>query len=170
MTTTPERAARRAEVAILRAEKLSVRQIAEQLGASPAAIQRDIDALKRDTETAPDQDTSAPVSPRIVDVALPALPQTETPRHPTETTNRDTETPNRDTETPIVSSVTLPLDAALLDDLATLTRNGRSPEDAVRRALHFVANAYRQGWAAGVCPPTVEPIIDRFTIKPYPQP
>lgn len=163
MTTAPELAARRTEVARLRAAGRSVRQIAEQLGASPAAIQRDIDALKRDTETAPDQDNSSTVSPRIVDIAIPDPEQTETPRHPPET-------PNRDTETPLVSSVTLPLDAALLDDLATLTRNGRTPEAAVRRALAFMAGAYRQAWTTNVCPPTIEPIIDRYSIKPYPRP
>ncbi|MFF0426893.1 helix-turn-helix domain-containing protein [Streptomyces sp. NPDC004520] len=170
MTTAPELASRRTEVARLHAEKHSVRQIAEKLGVSPATVQRDIDALRRnpkvgnrDTETASGQDTNPSVSPVIAAVALLDPPQTETPGHPTETGNRDT-------ETPFVSSVTLPLDAALLDDLATLTRNGRTAEDVVRRALAFAAHAHRQAWAAGTCPPTVDPIIDRFTIKPYPKP
>ncbi|MEU7293345.1 helix-turn-helix domain-containing protein [Streptomyces exfoliatus] len=166
MTTAPERAARRAQVARLRAKNLSVRQIAEQLGASPAAIQRDIDALKRDTETAPDQDTNTSVSPNIE-------PPTETPRHQTETENRDTETLKRDTETPLGPCLSVPIDTRLLADLLTLTRNGISPEAAIRHALGHVAHAYRQAWAAGLYPHDVNPVIARHQFAPHrpdPQP
>lgn len=175
MTTATDLTARRAEVARLRAGGLSIRQIAVRLGASPAAIERDIKALKRTTETAtdtaPEQGESPAAPPRILDVAL-------SPQRPAETPPRDTDTPfrdtaprhrytNRDTETP---SLVVPLDPALLADLATLTRNGVAPAAAIRHAVGYMARTYRQAWDAGLYPADVNPALERHQFAPYKPP
>ncbi|MFE2556656.1 helix-turn-helix domain-containing protein [Streptomyces sp. NPDC059352] len=164
MTTAPEDAdalaKRRATVAQLRATGLSLREIAAELGTTKDAVYRDTQALSRDTATPPDQDCRAPVAPDILAVALPAA----TPQSGPATPSRDTATP---TATPAVPTLTVPLDPALLADLATLTRNGTSPQAAIRRALAYVAGTYRQAWEAGVYPRDTNPVIERHSYVPY---
>ncbi|MFE9737323.1 helix-turn-helix domain-containing protein [Streptomyces sp. NPDC006477] len=163
MTTATDDAAiakRRATVAQLRATGLSLRDIAAKLGTTKDAVYRDTQALARDTATPPDQERRAPVPPEILAVALPAA----TPATGPATPSRDTATPPA---TPAVPTLTVPLDPALIADLATLTRNGTSPQAAIRHALAYVASTYRQAWEAGVYPRDANPVIERHSYVPY---
>lgn len=158
--TTPEDtgtvAARRATVAQLRATGLSLREIAAKLGTTKDTVHRDVQALSRTPATPPDQDCRAPVAPDILTVALPAATPATSPA-----------TPSRDTATPVAPGLTVPLDATLLDDLATLTANGTTAEDAVRQALAHLAKSYRLVWGIGLYPPTVDPVLSRNQYAPY---
>ncbi|WP_435969324.1 helix-turn-helix domain-containing protein [Streptomyces sp. Qhu_M48] len=164
MTTAPEDAdaiaTRRATVAQLRATGLSIREIAARLGTTKDTVHRDTQALSRDTATPSDQDCRTPVAPDILTVALPAA----TPATDPATPSRDTATPPA---TPAVPTLTVPLDTALLADLATLTRNGTTPALAIRRALAYMAGAYRQAWDADLYPPDADPVIERHAYTPY---
>ncbi|MFC8290057.1 helix-turn-helix domain-containing protein [Streptomyces sp. NPDC057242] len=153
-------AARRATVAQLRKDGRSLRDIADEVGVSKDTVRRDLDALSRDTETASDQDRRTPVAPDAPDVAHPAA----TPVSRLTELSRDTPAP---TATPAVPCLTVPLDQALIADLATLTRNGVSPEAALRRALALVASTYRQAWDAGLYPRTADPVVTRHQYAPY---
>ncbi|MFF6836016.1 helix-turn-helix domain-containing protein [Streptomyces sp. NPDC012438] len=160
---TPAVAARRATVAQLRKAGRSLRDIADEVGVSKDTVRRDLEALSRDTATPVDQDRRAPVAPNTPDVADPAA----TPVSRLADLSRDTPAP---AATPAVPCLTVPLDQALIADLATLTRNGVSPEAAIRRALALVASTYRQAWDAGLYPRTVDPVINRHQYAPYEEP
>ncbi|WP_432116616.1 helix-turn-helix domain-containing protein [Streptomyces sp. S1] len=173
MTTTTEAAAvaaRRAAVAALRDKGHSIRAIAKELTISKDTVHRDLKARPRDTTTPPDQDQSAPVAPDTPTVA-------DTPPPPATPVSRLTEL-SRDTPppaatppaTPPVPCLTIPLDQALIADLATLTRNGTRPQAAIRYALARAANTYRQAWDAGLYPRTADPVISRHQYAPYQPP
>ncbi|MYV64450.1 HTH domain-containing protein [Streptomyces sp. SID2131] len=170
MTTATEDAAvaaRRATVADLRDKGRSIRSIAEELKISKDVVHRDIKALSRDTATPSDQDRRAPVAPDAPDVALPPA----TPVSRLADLSRDTPAPAATPPaTPAVPCLTVPLDPALLTDLATLTRNGTSPEAALRYALSQAAGLYRQAWDAGLYPPDVNPVTSRHQYVPYQPP
>ncbi|MFE7517059.1 helix-turn-helix domain-containing protein [Streptomyces sp. NPDC057540] len=164
MTTTATEDAdaietRRATVAQLRADGLSLREIATKLSTTKDTVHRDLQALSRDTATPCDQPCRSTAPPDILTVALP-----------TATPESDTATPSRDTATHPAPAVTLPLTARFVADLATLTRNGISPEAAVRHAVALVAQAYRQAWEAGTYPRDVNPVMKRYEFAPYTPP
>ncbi|MFC8008895.1 helix-turn-helix domain-containing protein [Streptomyces cinereoruber] len=160
-------AARRATVAALRDKGLSIRAIAQELTITKDTVYRDIRAVSRDTATPSDQDRRAPVAPNAPDVA----PPTATPVSRLADLSRDTPTPTATPPaTPAVPCLTVPLDAALLADLATLTRNGSSPQTAIRYALSQAASLYRQAWDAGLYPRDVNPVLGRHQYAPYQPP
>ncbi|MFE7517260.1 helix-turn-helix domain-containing protein [Streptomyces sp. NPDC057540] len=164
MTTTAAEDAdafdkRRATVAQLRADGLSLREIATKLDITKDTVYRDLQALSRDTATPCDQPCCSTVAPSILAVALP-----------TATPESDTATPSRDTATHPAPAVTLPLTARFVADLATLTRNNVSPEAAVRHAVALVARAYRQAWEAGTYPRDVNPVLARYQFAPHTPP
>ncbi|AMS01610.1 MULTISPECIES: HTH domain-containing protein [Streptomyces] len=149
-------AQRRAAVAELLRDNMSQRKIAERLGVTKDVVYRDIQALSRVTATPPNQDRRAPVAPDILTVALPAAASSPDPT-----------TPSRDTATPAALHLAVPLDAALVADLATLTRNGTAPEDAIRRAVAQAAKGYRLAWGIGLYPRTTDPVVSRHQFVPY---
>ncbi|OKJ52222.1 hypothetical protein AMK27_30760 [Streptomyces sp. CB02009] len=159
MTTATDEAAvatRREKVAQLLRDRWTQRAIADNLGVSKDTIYRDVQALTRAAATPPDQDTRAPGATEILDVALPAATPPEA-----------TATASRDTATPAAPCLALPLDAALLADLATLTANGTSPEEAIRHALAHVAKGYRLAWGIGLYPVTVDPVLSHPRVNAY---
>jgi hypothetical protein len=60
------------------------------------------------------------------------------------------------------------VDQELHDDLAVMMRTGRDASDAIRHAVSLISWAYRNAWAAGVCPEGEEPVITAFQMTPYP--
>ncbi|MFJ3786970.1 hypothetical protein [Streptomyces sp. NPDC090093] len=165
MTTTV--AKRRAAVAALRDKGKSIRAIAQELAITKDTVHRDIKALARDTATPSDQDRRTPVAPDTPGVAPPPA----TPVSRLADLSRDAPAPAvAPPATPAVPCLTVPLDPALLADLATLTRNGTSPETAIRHALARVASTYRQAWDAGLYPRTADPVISRHQYAPYQPP
>ncbi|MFB7031730.1 MULTISPECIES: helix-turn-helix domain-containing protein [unclassified Streptomyces] len=152
-------AARRATVAQLRKNGRSLRDIADEVGVSKDTVRRDLASLSRDTATPSDQDRRTPVAPDAPDVA-----------HPSATPVSRLADLSRDTAAPPAPCLTVPLDQALIADLATLTRNGTSPEAAIRRALALVAGTYRQAWDAGLYPRTADPVVNRHQYAPYQPP
>ncbi|RSS51382.1 HTH domain-containing protein [Streptomyces sp. WAC01280] len=149
-------ATRRARVVELLRDNVSQRDIATRLGVSKDVIYRDVQALARGAATPPDQEHRAPSAPEILAVALPAATPPQAPA-----------TPSRDTATPAAPCLAVPLDGALLADLATLTRNGTTPEDALRRAVAFMARAYRQAWERDIYPRDANPVIGRYQYETH---
>lgn len=159
MTTVTDEATiakRRATVAELLRENLTQRAIAERLGVTKDVVYRDVQALVRGAATPPDQGRHAPAAPDILAVALPAATPSAAPA-----------TPSRDTATPAAPCLTVPLDEALIANLADLTRNGTPPALAIRRALAYMAGAYRQAWEADLYPRDADPVIDRHQYAPH---
>ncbi|MFE6379212.1 hypothetical protein [Streptomyces roseolus] len=166
-TTTPARAtvaARRARVAQLLRQGRSQRDIARTLGVSKDIVHRDVQVLDRVTPKASDQDSTALVAPDTDAVAPPTATAIATPRHDTATA---TATPRHDTATPAARCLMVPLDEALLADLADLTRPGVAPEAAIRHAVAFLAATYRQAWDAGLYPRHARPVVQRHQYAPY---
>ncbi|MEV8395939.1 MULTISPECIES: helix-turn-helix domain-containing protein [unclassified Streptomyces] len=145
-TTVSER---RAQAAALSRDGASLRTIAQQLGVSKDTIKRDLDALARErtrqsaTQDATSDETSS---------ATPATPATAC-------------------ETPASLSpgdpLTVTVDQELLDDLAVITRTGRSPADAIGHAVHTLAAIYRGAWTTGAYPIGTEPDVIGHQLKPY---
>ncbi|MFE6853452.1 helix-turn-helix domain-containing protein [Streptomyces sp. NPDC057674] len=159
MTTAADEdavARRRATVAKLLRDDLPQRKIAERLGVSKDVIYRDVQAMSRDAATPPDQDNRGPRATDILDVALPAATPPEPPA-----------TASRDTATPAAPGLTLPLDAALVADLATLTRNGTTPEAAIRHAVAHLAKGYRLAWGIGLYPRDIDPVLSHPRFHHY---
>ncbi|MFF9146340.1 helix-turn-helix domain-containing protein [Streptomyces sp. NPDC014861] len=151
--TAVDVAARRARVAQLLREGRSQRAIATALGVSKDVIFRDVQALARGTATTPDQDGPPPAAPRdhtvADDAATVPAPQSAT------------------SATPAAPCLMVPLDDALLADLADLTRPGVAPEAAIRHAVALVASTYRQAWDAGLYPRDRCPVVGRHQFVPY---
>jgi hypothetical protein len=60
------------------------------------------------------------------------------------------------------------VDQEMHDDMAVLMSTGRDASDAMRHAVSLIAWAYRNAWAAGVCPEGEEPKVLGFQVVPYP--
>ncbi|MBB4987478.1 helix-turn-helix domain-containing protein [Streptomyces nymphaeiformis] len=168
MSTTIE--TRRATVARLHAEGHSYRQIADQVGVSKDTVARDV----RDVEAATAQAAARLARRRLPRRARPArLRRPQAPRQrrtaplPAPAPVRDTAHDTTPPPAPAAPCVALPLSVRLVADLATLTRNGVSPEAAILHAVGYMARAYRQGWEAGLYPRNVNPVLQRHQFAPY---
>ncbi|MER8042724.1 helix-turn-helix domain-containing protein [Streptomyces sp. NPDC094032] len=145
-------AERRRQVAELRRDKLTIRDIAKRIGVGRTTVQRDIHALEEDMQTPADQDEGTP------DEAVPPGPEDTVGPDGT-----DGGTVSGRPQAMAPMSLILAADPALLDDLAVLTSTGICPEAAARHAIGFMAAAYRQAWDAGIYPHTTTPVIGHYT-------
>ncbi|MET9952375.1 helix-turn-helix domain-containing protein [Streptomyces sp. NPDC006339] len=149
-------ARRRLQVAQLRRDKKSIRDIARELGVGRSTVQRDIDAIEGDTPPAPDHIEGTPNMPVPRDTETAATPPTPAAG-----------TPSQRPKTMAPMSLILAADAQLIDDLAVLTRTGDRPEVAARFAIGFLASVYRRAWQDGVYPPDATPRIGQYTLEPH---
>ncbi|MGW2511289.1 helix-turn-helix domain-containing protein [Streptomyces scopuliridis] len=137
---------RRAQAAALSRDGASLRTIAQYLGVSKDTIRRDLDALARERTR---QSATQDATPGETPTAAPATPG----------------------ETPASLSpgdpLTVPVDQELLDDLAVITRTGRTPADAIGHAVHTLAAIYRGAWTTGTYPDGTEPDIIGHQLAPH---
>lgn len=141
--TEQERAARRTEVRQLADEGLSQRAIGLRLGISKDTVRRD---LARNLALVRAEESQAPAGARHE----PA-PPAETPAPPVIPVD------------PI--ALLTAASPQLAEDLATLTACGRPAFGALAYAVHYMADAYRNGWQSGLVPRGTEPQIDVYKIK-----
>ncbi|MFE9886264.1 hypothetical protein [Streptomyces scopuliridis] len=139
MTTYATLAERRAAVASLAANNVSLRNIARQVGVGKDTVRRDLAALNRDS-------SQQHATPNATDGATP----------------RETPAPASHGDL-----LTVPVDQELLDDLAVIVRTGRTPADAIGHAVHTLATIYRGAWTTGAYPEGTEPDIIGHQLKPY---
>lgn len=71
-------------------------------------------------------------------------------------------------------NLTIHLTPDFRDDLTILMRNGTRASDAIRQAVHHMADAYRRAWDTGDLPPDTDPTIRSCTysgeLRPVQQP
>ncbi|NML55684.1 helix-turn-helix domain-containing protein [Streptomyces sp. R302] len=171
-------AARRATVARLHAAGHSLRVIAEQVGASKDTIARDLAGIEAAATAAAARTADRQARRRLHRRARPARLRRPQPLRHRRTDPTTDAAPARDTShaaearpAPSTSSaapcLTVPASSTLLRDLATLTRNGVTPEAAIAGAVWTMARAYLTAWERGLYPPTVDPAIVGTQYGPY---
>lgn len=65
-------------------------------------------------------------------------------------------------------TLSVKIDDALREDLATLLATGTTASDAVRAAVRLAAGIHRTAWANRVCPPGQTPVVTSYTLQRAP--
>jgi DNA-binding transcriptional MocR family regulator len=131
---TPDRAARRADVARLAQQDLSHRAIAAQLGISKDTVRRDLDYLARAERAAMRQTDASPAPP-----GAPPAPR-----------GASDEPPGASCAPAVGDRLTIDVGEGLAEDLANLMRTGCTAAAAIYYAVEKMATAYRHALQRGL--------------------